>query len=73
MINGFRSHIALLKEKEKELEEEDNNLEELKKKKEEKIKIEEELKKLIEMISKFKVRKYESSTLVNSRNTSFAL
>jgi chromosome segregation ATPase len=73
MISGFKNHIGLLNEKEIELKSEDNKLEELKNKRNEKQSILDEIKKLNELIIKYKVRRYDKSELTKEKIVSFNL
>ena len=73
MINGFRSHIKVLHDKENELNNDDIVLEDLKNKKIEKENIIVGIKKLNELILKYRVKKYDISKFTIVKNKSFEL
>ena len=73
MIISFKNHISMLNEKENELKNEESKIDELKNKKNEKQNLLDEIKKLNEIIIKYKYRRYQSSQLTNEKIVSFNL
>ena len=73
MMYGFKNHLGLLNEKENEIGNENNKLEELKKKRNEKQNILDNIKKLNNLIVKYKIIRYDNSELTKEKIVSFNL